>query len=416
MTVAVLETARASDERVRDEAMSVHVEQSFDACKSIAAMWDQLVLAVGGDIYMTYDWCRIWWKYYGTGRELAIYSFLDVTGELVGVFPICIERIRLGPIWLRVAKLVGSDSSLTLCQPAVQRAHAEIAFANVLRDLIGNRRCDAVAFGPLSDLYASLPMLRSACCAVSDLAVVARDSVVGAHVRFTLPRTFDDYLASLGKRQRGNYRRQLRQLEAGHVVRYETISASDGLPTAFRAMRTLHETQWGAVGKQGHFGDWPDSVSFNDQMIACMARSGRARCHHITADEALICSQYCYVFGTTNYWRLPARAVGEPWDTLGLGSIGLVKQIEQSIADGQDAIEAGIGRYDYKVQWGGEELPLRSLLVVARTRSSLVRAKWFMRAAALLDLLYYRILFKRVAPMLRLPRAPLWRCWIRSRI
>lgn len=405
-----------TDKRARAASIEVMVETSFDDCASVAAEWDQLVLKVGGDIYMTYDWCRIWWKHYGTDRQLAIYLIRDQDHSLIGVLPVCIERAWLGPVSLRVGKLVGSDSSLTLCQPIVEDTRAVDAFTHVLRDLLSRRCCDAVSLGPLSDRYEALPTLRSACVRLCDVGFIARDIPEGVHVRFTLPPTFDAYLTSIGKRQRGNYRRQLRQLEKGRLLRNEVFSVPERLIPAFRAMRTLHAAQWRAVGKQGHFGDWPDSIAFNEELLTCLGQLGRARCQHITVDGQLICAQYCYVFGQTNYWRLPARAVGRSWDSLGVGTIGLVKQIEQAIGEGLGVVEAGIGSYDYKIQFGGESVPLRALLVVAQRRGSRLRAKWFVWAAELLDLLYYRLWFKRIAPRLSLRRAPLWRCWIRSRI
>ena len=145
-------------------------------------------------------------------------------------------------------------------------------------------------------------------------------------------------------------------------------------------------------------------------------RTGRLRLVRLRVDGKVVSYQLCFAFGDWYYWRLPARVVGEEWDLLGLGRIGLVQLIEVALGEGIRHIEAGAGRYEYKVRHGAEEHLLRSLLVVSTRSGSRLRSSLFARLARALHLFYYRGWFARVAPRLPLPRRPLWRSWIRSRL
>jgi CelD/BcsL family acetyltransferase involved in cellulose biosynthesis len=90
------------------------VLHSFAGAESLRSAWDELVLRSGADIYQTFDWCRLWWHHYGAGRQLhLLLCFLGE--ELVGLVPAFIETLWLGPARIRVAKLVGADFSLHLC-------------------------------------------------------------------------------------------------------------------------------------------------------------------------------------------------------------------------------------------------------------------------------------------------------------
>ncbi len=97
-----------------DQQLSVRVLHSFEDAEFFRSAWNDLVLRSGADIYQTFDWCRLWWKYYGVNRQLHI--VLCFSGEeLVGIIPGFTETLWLGPARLRVAKLVGSDFTVHLC-------------------------------------------------------------------------------------------------------------------------------------------------------------------------------------------------------------------------------------------------------------------------------------------------------------
>ena len=82
---------------------TVETLSSFQESSIGREEWDRFVYEVGGDLYVTYDWCRIWWQHYGDLRQLRLYIFRR-GGQLVGLAPMFIEEIRLGLIKLKIAK------------------------------------------------------------------------------------------------------------------------------------------------------------------------------------------------------------------------------------------------------------------------------------------------------------------------
>jgi len=102
---------------VRD--IEVEAYRDFEACSGIREEWDFLVEALEGEIFLTYDWCRVWWKYYGKGRKLLILVF-RCQGKVVGLLPVFHERIWLGPLSSRVVKIVGTDfTPITVTIPII---------------------------------------------------------------------------------------------------------------------------------------------------------------------------------------------------------------------------------------------------------------------------------------------------------
>jgi CelD/BcsL family acetyltransferase involved in cellulose biosynthesis len=399
---------------ISTESLSREIHTSFEYLAPMREAWDQFAAEAGGGIYFSYDWCRIWWEHYGLKRTIQIFLF-RVDKQLVGIVPVFIERIRLGPVKLRIAKLVGSQYSMTLCNPPVHPKYAGTIFENVIEHLIGSHHCDALWFGPLPQTTPAAE-LRRVCQKTSTHTRIMRDTLFAPQIGFTLPGTFQKYLESLEKRQQTNFRRDWNLLNRDFRVKTDVIEDPVLAEVEFPSFKAMHDLQWQAEGKLGHFDDWPGAEEFNRDLLKTMARDGRLRLVRLLANDEVVSYQLCYRFGDALYWRLPARVTGSEWNRYGLGRIGLIKMIETAIAEGVRYIEAGMGHYDYKIRLGGVERPLQSILIASDRRASRAKTYLFGHLADVLHLLYYRIWFNRLAPRLPLPRRPLRKTWIQSRL
>jgi CelD/BcsL family acetyltransferase involved in cellulose biosynthesis len=391
------------------------VSDSFEFAGVAREEWDGLVQDIGGDIYVTYDWLRIWWRHYGENRRLRLFVFRKER-RLVGLAPMFIERIAFGPVSLKIAKRVGADFALTIFALPLAPDYVEVIYAELVKRLIEGENCDAVWFGFMPGDDPTVNGLREACRGLRTLATVGRDSAAGPHTLFHLPDTFASYVASLDGGDRQNYRRRLKLLDKDYKVESDVVCDPLNAVEVLADFKSAHDRQWQAEGKFGHFGDWPRSELFNIDLVTELSRLGRVRLLRLSADGRVVACEYAFVFGNCCYWRLGARATGREWDRFGLGILGLMQLIEAMIDEGVHRIEAGVGHYDYKVRFGGQELEIRSVLVVSNRHGAVLRAKLFVKLSDLLHLVYYRIWLKRLAPRLRLSRRPFWRTWIRSRL
>ena len=104
----------AADSTTAARQLSIRVLHSFADAESLRSAWNDLVLRSGADVYQTFDWCRLWWQYYGARRQLhLLLCFADE--ELVGLVPAFVETLWLGPVRLRVTKMIGADFTIQLC-------------------------------------------------------------------------------------------------------------------------------------------------------------------------------------------------------------------------------------------------------------------------------------------------------------
>jgi CelD/BcsL family acetyltransferase involved in cellulose biosynthesis len=394
---------------------SVNLITDFEAASHLRDAWDGLVEEVHGDIYFTYDWCRIWWRHYGQGRQLRVFLF-HAGPELVGIVPLVIERLWVGPLPIRLARLLGMDSTLAVLHPPVRAEHAVAILRTVIERSFREFACDAVSFARLSGEFTTPEDLRRACGECGLGACIVTDRAISTHTVFHLPASFDEYLGGLSKSERGNYRRDERRLAECGPISARQVRAPDEIDAAFDRFAALHAEQWRQVGKLGHFRDWPRSLEFTRDLLRAFSLCGRGEIAEIAVGGVTVAMELNLRLGDTSYWRLPARSTDPEWEKRGIGRVALVRQIESLIAEGVRRIEAGSGHYLYKLRLGGVEYPLQSLLLARNHCWPRLKARVLGAYADVLNLAYYRIWFCRLAPRLPLPRRPLWKSWIRTRL
>ncbi len=395
------------------KSFTIRVLHSFADAEPMQTAWNDLVLRSGADVYQTFEWCRLWWRHYGMHRQLQL--LLCFSGEeMVGLIPAFVETLWLGPARIRAAKLIGSDFSLQLCNLPIMPDAIEQAVSRAVRHFLGDEKCDVWIAGPLSGPTARIEEILDTGRNETELVESAESLGHSITTRFDLPHHFDEYLNEIGSRQRGNYNRSLKQFAKNHQVVTDTVTEPEEVLREFERFQWLHQAQWAAEGKLGHFVDWPKAAEFNRDLVMSFGKLGMVRFFRILADAQVASSQFCLLFGGTNYWRLPGRVCKPDWEKLSLGKMGLIQMIEASLDQGVTAVEGGRGHYDYKLQLGGREWPLRTLQFTRRGLGVSMRVKLFRAFASVLNVVYYKILFLRLLPRFPILQRSLWPVWIRS--
>ena len=231
-----------------------------------------------------------------------------------------------------------------------------------------------------------------------------------------LPNSYDDYIRSLSSNQRSNIGKAVRRFEKEYALSLESCEDVNQLENEFWLFKQMHDRQWNEQGKRGHFGSWPLAAEFNVALVRCLGKLGRVRLFRIMADDQVVARMYAFVFGDCSHWILAARETGEVSDRLSLGSLTTVKVIEKEISQGVRRVDAGLGHYEYKLRYRGQECAVHSLLIVRNHPISWCRTRVYVLASKMLDKMYHDLIYRRLALAWSFLRRPLWGIWIRSQI
>src|SRR5262249_44043696 len=153
----------------------------------------------------------------GDGKQLRIFIFRSAEA-IVGIVPMYIDTIGAGPFRIRITRLVGAKIPPKVFNPPIHPEFAPQIFKCVLEQLLETDSCDVLSFGPVSELHPPAAALQTACASLPDL-VASCENTTGVHSVFLLPRSTEEYYASLSKNERKNRRKyDLRMMRKDYEV------------------------------------------------------------------------------------------------------------------------------------------------------------------------------------------------------
>lgn len=385
----------------------------------LSAEWDACVEDAGGDVYFTTDWLRIWWRH-NSARRQALFLVARANGRVVGVLPFFVDTFGVPPLRIRMARLAG----LKAIFPAIGlpiRAEGRADTLTAMLKALADQRVDAVSVYPLSESDPAIADLDESLSRVSAGGVwdVRRNDAPKKHMIQYLEDSFDAYLGSLSKRRRKGFRQNLAKLTAAMPVANVAV-APDEIDAAFERFAVMHERQWRAAGKGGHFADWRGTRALYRDLVHTLAPSGRAVILEYRGGDRLLASQLGFRIGDRFYWRLCARTLDPDVSGFGPGNLATFAAIDWLIGQKVRVFEDAAGVYDYKESFGGEQAGIRRVLLSRPTVRSRLAAEILIATSRALDFFYYRLWFQRAAPRLRRlfggSPPPLARAWIRTRL
>jgi hypothetical protein len=370
---------------------------SFTELESLREEWDTCVLECNSSVYMTYDWCKTWWGFYGRKNELSIQLFFSGK-KLIGVLPLYIEKIYFGNISLKVCRLIGANIPPKVFDPPILQEYKSSVLILTMQNIL-KERCDIVSFGPVSQGY----VVENAIKETIQKLPFSRNIKTSyePYTYFELPASFEDYLVSINDKERKEFNRNMKRLNRDYKIKISVNKKFD--EADFSNFLEMHHIQWRKLGKLGHFNSWPQGKEFNIALAKKQAESGRYRLIKITKNDETIFYVYGYTLGSNFYGQLFARSISQENQKFGLGTVGMVLLTKSLIEDNIKFSETGLGYYDYKLKLGASIGQTFIYRFVANRKSSILKYQALEIEKKLGGLLLHKIWYRRIQPNLPAP-------------
>ncbi|MHC4157753.1 MAG: GNAT family N-acetyltransferase [Planctomycetota bacterium] len=400
----------------REDVVEVEVYHNLEELEKVQREWDSFVESTSGDIFLSFDWCRVWWKYYSKKRELRVFVFRR-QNKLVGIIPLFFEKLWLGPVYVKTAKILGSDFTMPQFRIPLEKIYVkeiiQRLFVSVSKD-----NMDILYIGPIAGLYGHYDDLKSACEELSGASYFVLAENNGVQTYFELTDTWDLYLAALNRKERTKIKRHYRLACEVRSDRTTPVVAhcatAEDFEEIFAGFVKMHQKHWQGLNKPGHFEDWPSAYEFHSELAKAQLKKNRLCLMQIKLGNQCIGYKYGYIFGDDYVDFLDARSDCKELANVGLGRIIYSEMIKKAILKKSKWINSMRGKYKHKLEMGGKLLPTRNLYVIPNKSATIMRVRLFRLLARLLNLLYYRIWYLKVACRLPLKRRGLWKIWIRT--
>jgi CelD/BcsL family acetyltransferase involved in cellulose biosynthesis len=396
-----------------DSQVEINAYSRFDDAGISQQEWDAFVERSDGDIFMTRDWCEVWWKHYGRGRQLEILVFKK-NRNLVGILPLYIDRVVLGLLTVKIVKIIGTDYSLySYCLPLVVEEIGQVA-SRFLEYMETQTRWDLIFLGPISGFYDNTKALSGAFSNALQTGINLRVATIGTHQVGLGLGSFEDYLQSLGPNTRKNIKKTYTRLKmTGQEMKSTTCSQMDATET-FGRFVAMHQKRWESIGMAGHYRSWPKSLEFHNDLVMAQAERGRLRLVEVSVGNEVIGYDYAYQMGNIQWNLLDARVTGAVSQGIDIGKVVWCESLKAAVFMGVQTIDYMRGSEGYKKLLGTKELPIIGIYLSRTSLLTRLKMKSLFVYSRLVHLLYFRLWRNRIALMLRLRQGVLARLWIQT--
>ena len=321
-------------------------QESFD---SLTSYWtDSSHRLKWGSIFVLPPWLAVWWREFQPGTELYL-SVVRQGKEIIGIAPLQIAGEKAG--------FVGSADVCDYLDFVVTPGR-EADFFNVLLDDLGRKGIN----------YLDLKPLRPDSTALTHLVAIARERKYEVHCReeavsleIDLSATWEEYLASLTKKQRHEVRRKLRRLEEVSGIDYRCVQVSEEEAGGFmddflRLFALSQEVKANFMTAR--------MASFFRALARAMAEIGLLRFGVLELDTLPVAMTMGFEYDGVTY--LYNSAYEPKYNPLSVGVLSKVLCIRESIRRGLRKWDFLKGAETYKYQLGGREVRLSSCRIIVK--------------------------------------------------
>ena len=356
--------------------MRVDLYTDPQAFGSLRAEWADLVARSSyNTLFLRPEWMAAWWQVFGPEGALRLLAVRGDDGRLLGVAPLFLaavdadpsqplpalsfERPRPNPAatpqptLLLVGGTEVTDYTDILVEPEHAPAVIEAIFAALLERVPGWRWLDLHNIPDGSPTLGLLTRLAEQ----HGLAVELGQEEVCPFI--SLPASWDEYLASLGKKERHELRRKMRNIEQAGRVHLLEVTAPAQLEGSVETFMALHEAST------------PDKASFMRdprmrrffRLITRMAiENGWLDLSFLAIDDQPAAGILCFHYGD-GLLVYNSGCDPQAWPGLSPGIALLGHCIRKAIDRGLHEFDFLQGSEPYKYDLGARDRPVWRLLI-----------------------------------------------------
>jgi CelD/BcsL family acetyltransferase involved in cellulose biosynthesis len=303
-------------------------------------------------IFVTPQWCRVWWEEFGTGCRLLVLTFLDP--HPVGLAALVLDPAADGEP-PRLSLLGGEDLTDYMGPLSAGDGHlpgiAEAMVRYASEEIRGwsclDVRCLPVPFGFAEWLVE----------AADRMGLDFRLDQHEMTLVLDLPASFDAYLERLDRKARHELRRKLRRFDREAGPARLRSSDPSSLEPDLESFIDLHR---GSEGLKGKF-LVPERASFFRRIAHSLQPEGLLSLDFLETEDLQAASTFSFIFD--DVFSLYNSAYDDAVRALSPGVVLVARLIERGIERGLRRFDFLRGTERYKFDLGAQPLPLHSVQI-----------------------------------------------------
>jgi CelD/BcsL family acetyltransferase involved in cellulose biosynthesis len=310
--------------------------------------WTRLAVETGHP-FATFEWNEAWWRHFGAGRSLNVFTCRDPSGRVAAILPLYVAASR--PV--RVARFIGyGDVMSPLCAPA-DRGLAARALLEATRS--GDPRLVYAEQLPSGDGWGELVGGR--------LIVTSHDPVLRLD-----GMTWEDFLASRSRNFRDQVRRRERKLVREQGLSFRLCDDPERVRADMDTLFKLHSARWRGETTRVFEGAGAD---FHREFAEAALAAGWLRLWLAEIGGEPVAAWYGWRFAGSEWYYQAGRDTR--LDRYSLGFVLLTHTVREAMGDGVEAYRFLAGNEEYKGRFAQEDPGTESRLLGTGVAASAAR-------------------------------------------
>lgn len=343
--------------------------------------WNCLLKHSGrGNPFLTWEWMYYWWESYKTERapkELCI-IVAEIESEIHALLPGFIKTERLGAFQLRVFHFMGTEFETTNYLEIICRRSADTEIIFRLIDFLILQKPDLDVLS-ISHILGKHPQLE----AVKGIADRLRLEICLDHyhpcLHIPINGTWDNYLQTLSKNTRYNWRRYLRGLQNQFKAEFEMVNEPMEIDHAIDDLFNLHLRRF-QTKKSDTFFKTDVQKDFHKKIAHGFFEQGILHIFQLKVEQKTIAIYYCFQYSDQMHFF--QSGMDPCWDKYSPGFVLLGMIIQHTFEKGLKEFDFGRGTDSYKLKWNpvSKEMMVLRLGISKKGRFALKSLKNFDKA------------------------------------
>jgi CelD/BcsL family acetyltransferase involved in cellulose biosynthesis len=345
---------------------------SFGDMAPYARDWDRLSQDVP---FRSWSWMSSWWRHYGDqtvwenrAGGLYVLGVFDGAGRLIGIAPWYLDA---GTWRGRVLRFLGSGEVCPEYLTVLAERGMESPVAAALADWL------TAARGPDAWDLLELTAVGSEDMMIARLAqrLEAGGNLVHWRAgpscwRIELPKSWDEYLATLSKQHRNQLRKAERRLLASGRAVVHRVQKPEDLLRGEQVLINLHQARWRALGQPGCFSS-EQYTAFHCEVLRELLARRQLVLFWIELDGKPLVVEYLMAAGDTVYNYQSGLDAGRLDDSP--GRLGTIVALQSAIEGGYRVFDLLRGDESYKAHFRANPSPCSEVRVVQAVFPARVR-------------------------------------------
>ena len=303
-----------------------------------AGEWRALLpRAAANKVFASPTWLRVWWEEFGGGRELILLS-VRRDGELVGVAPLMREGDTI---------CFAGDTEICDYMDFIAAAGEEEAVVSAVLRSLSEEPWGELVLWAVPEGSPSLRALQSAAPGFGLRVDIETEDVCP---QLELPATWDEYLATLDRKDRHELRRKLRKLSQGGSVVLEAIVEPVAVQSALDDF--LHLYRISRTDKAAFMTEQMER--FFRAIVAALVAEGRLELIFLTLGGVRTAGVLC--FHEDGEALLYNSGYDPAYAHLSVGLLSKALALQKAIDEGKRRFDFLRGREPYKYDLGARDV------------------------------------------------------------